>query len=120
MKEDDENTSDLAIKAFRNLEKKMAINKEELKLHCRNAKSTIRNIRHISAIIHGALDLPESCACFDISLGCSGFVYGLSVIKSFMQTNGMKKGLLFTCYPYSKIINPTDKNTAFFLAMPLL
>src|SRR5262249_43168185 len=38
----------------------------------------------VSAIVHGRLGLPESVAAFDISLGCSGWVYGLSVAKSFM------------------------------------
>jgi 3-oxoacyl-[acyl-carrier-protein] synthase-3 len=112
VKEDNENTSDLAIKAFRNLEKKITINKEEIEVALLVTQNPDSNIPHTSALIHGALDLPENCACFDISLGCSGFVYGLSVIKSFMETNGMKKGLLFTCDPYSKIINPADKNTA--------
>ncbi len=66
---------------------------------------------HNSALIHAELDLSEDCACFDIGLGCSGYVYGLSVIQSFMAVNGMKKGLLFTCDPYSRILNPEDKNT---------
>jgi 3-oxoacyl-[acyl-carrier-protein] synthase-3 len=66
---------------------------------------------HNSALIHAELDLPESCACFDIGLGCSGYVYGLSVIQSFMSANGMKKGLFFTCDPYSRILNSEDKNT---------
>jgi 3-oxoacyl-[acyl-carrier-protein] synthase-3 len=70
------------------------------------------NIPHTSAIVHGALGLPESCACFDISLGCSGYVYSLSIITAFMQTNGMAKGLLFTADPYSDIIDENDKNTA--------
>ncbi|HVX26654.1 MAG TPA: ketoacyl-ACP synthase III [Parafilimonas sp.] len=112
VKENNENTSDLAIKAFRNLEKKIAINKEEIEVALLVTQNPDSNIPHTSAIIHGALDFPESCACFDISLGCSGFVYGLSIIKSFMESNRMKKGLLFTCDPYSKIIDPADKNTA--------
>lgn len=66
---------------------------------------------HNSALIHATLGLPEECACFDVGLGCSGYVYGLSVIQSFMEANGMKKGLLFTCDPYSRILNPEDKNT---------
>jgi len=66
---------------------------------------------HNSALIHEELGLAEDCACFDIGLGCSGFVYGLSVIQSFMGANGMKKGLFFTCDPYSRILNPEDKNT---------
>lgn len=66
---------------------------------------------HNSALIHSDLGLPEDCACFDIGLGCSGYVYGLSIIQSFMIANGMKKGLFFTCDPYSRILNPEDKNT---------
>lgn len=67
---------------------------------------------HNSALIHAELGLSEDCACFDIGLGCSGYVYGLSVIQSFMSTHGMRKGLLFTCDPYSRILNPEDKNTS--------
>lgn len=65
-----------------------------------------------SAIVHGKLGLPESCACFDIGLGCSGYVYGLSVAKSFMQDNGFRRGLLFTADPYSRIIDQSDRRTA--------
>jgi len=112
VKSADEETSDLAVKAFLNLETKITINRNEIEAIILVTQNPDSNIPHTSALIHKALDFPESCACFDISLGCSGFVYGLSVIKSFMESNGMKKGLLFTSDPYSKIIDPTDKNTA--------
>jgi len=112
VKDEDEETSDLAVKAFQNLEKKITINRNEIEAVILITQNPDSNIPHSSALIHKALDLPESAACFDISLGCSGFVYGLSVIKSFMEANGMKKGLLFTSDPYSKIIDPKDKNTA--------
>jgi 3-oxoacyl-[acyl-carrier-protein] synthase-3 len=112
IKDTDEDTSDLAVKAFQNLEKKITINRNEIEAVILITQNPNSNIPHSSALIHGALDFPEACACFDISLGCSGYVYGLSVIKSFMESNGMKKGLLFTSDPYSKIINPEDKNTA--------
>src|SRR5881628_2643946 len=108
----DEDTSDLAVKAFLNLGTKISINRNEIEAIILITQNPDLNIPHTSALIHKALDFPESCACFDISLGCSGFVYGLSVIKSFMESNGMKKGLLFTSDPYSKIIDPKDKNTA--------
>ena len=70
------------------------------------------NIPHTSAIVHGKLDLPEECASFDISLGCSGYVYALSIVMAFMQANGMTKGLLFTADPYSEVVDENDKNTA--------
>jgi 3-oxoacyl-[acyl-carrier-protein] synthase-3 len=65
----------------------------------------------VSAIVHGRLGLPESVAAFDISLGCSGWVYGLSVAKSFMEGNDLAYGILVTADPYSKIIDPKDRNT---------
>lgn len=65
-----------------------------------------------SAIVQDRLGIPEHCASFDLSLGCSGYVYGLSVIKSFMQDNGLRCGLLFTADPYSKIVSESDRSTA--------
>ena len=98
--------------AFQNLCKKESIEPSEVEcvvLCTQNPDGG--GLPHNSALIHAELGLPEECACFDIGLGCSGYVYGLSVIQSFMAANGMKKGLLFTCDPYSRILNPEDKNT---------
>lgn len=47
-----------------------------------------------SCIIQDRLGLPKSCLALDINLGCSGWVYGLSVIGSLMQTGAIKRGLL--------------------------
>lgn len=70
-----------------------------------------RKIPHLSAELHGVLGLPDHCACFDIGLGCSGYVYGLSVLSSFMQANDFKTGILVTADPYSRIVNADDKAT---------
>ena len=67
---------------------------------------------HTSAVLHGRLGLSSDCACFDISLGCSGYVHGLAVAVSFMEANGLETGLLFTADPYSKIVDEADRNTA--------
>lgn len=112
IKDPKDEASDLCVKAFRNLEKKINIVPDTIECLFVVTQNPDYNIPHTSAIVHGKLDLPESCACFDISLGCSGYVYGLSVIKSFMIQNQMKNGLLFTADPYSKIINKEDKNTS--------
>lgn len=70
-----------------------------------------RNMPHASAEMHGRLGLAESCACFDISLGCSGYVYALSALGAFMEANGMSAGVIVTADPYSRILDPEDKNT---------
>jgi 3-oxoacyl-[acyl-carrier-protein] synthase-3 len=70
------------------------------------------SLPHTSAIVHGKLNLPEKVGAFDISIGCSGYIYALAVIEGLMKATHMKNGLLFTADPYSKIINEDDKNTA--------
>lgn len=113
VKEDQEETSDLCIKAFFDLQLKANIDTEDIDciVVCTQNPDG-KGLPHTSAIVHAKLGLPDGCAAFDISLGCSGFVYGLSIIQSFMDANGFSKGLLFTADPYSKIVNQQDKNTS--------
>jgi 3-oxoacyl-[acyl-carrier-protein] synthase III len=70
----------------------------------------------VSAIVHGRLGLPDTTAAFDVSLGCSGWVYGLSIAKSFMENNDIAYGILVTADSYSKLIAPTDRNTSLLFA----
>ncbi len=112
VKSKDEETSDLCVKAFRSLQAKVDINKDSIQLIVVVTQNPDVNIPHTSAILHGKLDLPHKCASFDISLGCSGYVYGLSIVHAFMKENDIYKALLFTCDPYSKIVDEEDKNTS--------
>lgn len=112
VKASDEETSDLCVKAFQALQKKMAVNVAEIEAVIVVTQNPDYSLPHTSAIVHGKLGLPSHCATFDISLGCSGFVYALSVLSSFMEANGMKRGLIFTADPYSKVLNEEDKNTS--------
>ena len=66
---------------------------------------------HTAAIVQHKLGLSTGIAAFDISLGCSGYVYGLYAMKGFMEAAGLKNGLLITADPYSKIVDPEDRNT---------
>lgn len=104
--------SDLCVKAFNNLTEKTSIQKENIDVIVVVTQNPDTRLPHASAILHGKLDLPVTCASFDISLGCSGFVYGISTIMSFMKEHGFKKGILFTADPYSKIVDQEDKNTS--------
>jgi 3-oxoacyl-[acyl-carrier-protein] synthase-3 len=66
---------------------------------------------HNSAILHGMLDLPNSVACFDVSLGCSGYAYGLGIVAS-MRASGINgTALLVTSDQYRPFLKPEDKNT---------
>ena len=47
-----------------------------------------------SCVLHGKLGFKKDCYCLDISLGCSGWVYGLSTLMALMQGGEIKKALL--------------------------
>ena len=112
-KADTETTSDMAVQAVLKLQQEHGIDlskTECLVLVTQNPDG--HGLPHTSAVVHHRLNLPSACAVFDISLGCSGFVQALSVAKAFMQSQNMRHGLLVTADPYSKIINPLDRDTA--------
>lgn len=108
-----EETSDLAAQAVQNLLDKTP----ELRLEDIDALVVVtqngdgEGLPHTSAIVQHKIGLRSDVACFDVSLGCSGFVYGLYVIKGFMETMGYRNGLLITADPYSKIMNRQDRVT---------
>ncbi|MDR2146042.1 MAG: ketoacyl-ACP synthase III [Tannerella sp.] len=64
-----------------------------------------------SCLLQQRLDLSTDCYALDISSGCSGWVYGLSVITSLMSSSLMKKGLLLCGDTISKVCPSSDKST---------
>ena len=55
------------------------------------------------------LGLPTTCGALDFNLGCSGFVYGLALAKSLIETNLANKMLLIVGDTLSKTINRRDR-----------
>lgn len=47
-----------------------------------------------SCVLHGKLGFKKSCVTFDISLGCSGWSYGVSVALSLMEQGTVKRAIL--------------------------
>jgi len=107
-----EETSDLCLRAFEALAAKRTLDKQAIDcLVVCTQNPDGHGLPQTSAIVHAKLGLSPGVAAFDISLGCSGFVYGLSVVTAFMQANGLRQGLLFTADPYSKIMAAEDYDT---------
>lgn len=66
-----------------------------------------------SIILQDRLRLPHSTIAFDINLGCSAFMYGMSVAYSMMQQGGLRKALILDGETRSKVYSPKDRRTAF-------
>jgi len=66
-----------------------------------------------SIILQDRLGLSKETAAFDISLGCSGFVYALSVAYNYAQQAGIRKVLILNGETRSRVYHPKDRQTAF-------
>ena len=64
-----------------------------------------------AAILQDRLGFSTNCIAFDVPLGCSGYVYGISIIASMMKATGIKKGLLLAGDTSSKLLSKSDKST---------
>lgn len=62
-----------------------------------------------ACILQDRLHLPKNIGALDFNLGCSGFVYGLAMAKSLIQSSVAKKVLLVTAETYSRFMHPRDK-----------
>ena len=64
-----------------------------------------------SSILQKRLGLNGEVFTLDISLGCTGWIYGLQVISSLISVGDIKKGLLLVGDTSSKICSREDKTT---------
>ncbi|MBN2682933.1 MAG: ketoacyl-ACP synthase III [Bacteroidales bacterium] len=61
-----------------------------------------------ACILQNRLDLPKNIGAFDFNLGCSGFIYGLSIAKGFINSEIANKMLLVMTDTYSKHLHKND------------
>jgi 3-oxoacyl-[acyl-carrier-protein] synthase III len=94
-------TSDLCVNAFADLERRTKVSRDDIEICCVVTQNPDHKIPHTAAIVHQKLGLPKRCMTFDISQGCAGYVHALALITSLMEQFGFNKALLFTCDPYS-------------------
>lgn len=106
-------TSDLGFEAAQKLILEMDIDKNDIDILIFVSQTPdYANIPNTAPIIQDRLGLSKKCLAFDLPLGCSGFIYGLSTMASYMQNPAIKKGLLICGDTSSKIVGNNDKSTA--------
>jgi 3-oxoacyl-[acyl-carrier-protein] synthase-3 len=63
-----------------------------------------------ACLIQDRLGIPTSVGAFDFNLGCSGFVYGLSMAEGLIRSGSAKRILFITAETYTKLIDPADRS----------
>jgi len=63
-----------------------------------------------ACVLHERLELKRECACFDINLGCSQYVYALSVAHSMISAGLASRALILTGDTMSRTLHPMDRS----------
>jgi len=102
--------ADLAYQAAINLFEQGKIKPEDIDyiILCTQAPDYI--LPTTACILQDRLGVSKQAGALDINLGCSGFVYGLSLAKGLIETGSARCVLLLTADTYSKYIHPMDKS----------
>ncbi|MDE6271923.1 MAG: ketoacyl-ACP synthase III [Muribaculaceae bacterium] len=105
----DQTASDLAVKAVGQLLSDLKW--EPSDIDCLFYVCTSRDFiaPQTACILQDRLGLRNDCFVMDLPLGCSGWVYGMSVIGSMMSHGSLKKGLLIAAETNTRNRSKTDR-----------
>jgi len=102
--------SDLCFQAAENIIADLGWAKEDIDILIFVSQTSDYILPATSNLLQNRLGLTQDCFCLDISLGCSGYIYGLSLVSSLLQNNRFKKGLLLVGDTISTYTSKYDKS----------
>lgn len=104
-------TSDMCFESAEKIIDELDINRQEIDVVILVSQTIDYFLPATSIILQDRLKLSKNTVAFDIVLGCSGYVYGLSVIGSLMSNGNFKKGLLLVGDKSTFSLSKEDKST---------
>lgn len=105
---EDVTAGDLAISAAKKLFENSDIKVDCIDMLIFVTQTPNQCLPSTSCEIHSELSLPEKCGAFDINQGCTGYIYGLNLASSLIDSGSAKYVLLLTGDTYTKLIDEND------------
>ena len=106
---DEESAGDLAFKAAKNLFNQHNISPDKIDFVLLCTQHPDYQMPTTACHLQHRLNIPQTAGALDYSLGCSGYVYGLSLAKGLIESGLAENILLLTSSIYNKYINVKDK-----------
>ena len=107
----DETVSDMACNAAKQLFEEYNISPTNVDFVLLCTQSPDYFLPSTSCIIQNRLGILSSAGAFDFNLGCSGYIYGLSIAKGLISAKIANNVLLLTADLYTKHIHRFDRST---------
>lgn len=102
--------SDLSSEAARKAVEMAGIGSEEIDLIIECTVTPDMMYPATAAIVQDSLGA-KNAAAFDLSAGCTGFIYGMTVARQFIETGFYKNVIVVGCDILSRVTDFTDRNT---------
>jgi 3-oxoacyl-[acyl-carrier-protein] synthase III len=108
---DGETALDFAVQACESLAARGQLRSAEIDavIFCTESPDYI--IPPNSCLLHGKLGLRTDALAFDITLACSGYIYGVQLAWSLIRSGAAKRVLVATADTYSRYIHAGDRAT---------
>ena len=100
--------SDLTVKAVEGLLDKMGWEPQEVDCLAYVCTSRDYIAPQTACILQDRLKLRSDCCVFDLPFGCSGWVYGMSIVSSLMSHGTLKRAVLVAAETNTQNRNPRD------------
>lgn len=105
-----ETSADLGVKAAEKLFQEHDIDRSSIDFLLFCTQTPDYPLPTSACLIQDRLGLPTSAGALDFNLGCSGFVYGLSLADGLIRSGAAKRILFITSETYSKFIDKNDRS----------
>ena len=102
--------SDLAYAAAERLITRKGIDRGGIDLLIFCTQSPDYFLPSTACILHERLKLSKKCAAFDVNLGCSQYVYALSIAHGMITSGSASRALVLTGDTMSRTLHPKDRS----------
>ena len=106
----DECASDLAVAAAEKLFATHQIDRSSIDYLLFCTQTPDDALPTTACLLQQRLGLPTKMGALDFNLGCSGYVYGLSLAEGLIRSGVARRILFLTGETYSKLIHPDDRS----------
>lgn len=107
----EESTTDLAEGAARKALERAGVGAEQVGACIVATVTPQYSAPTTGCLLQKRLGLPEDTPCFDMNVGCTGFLYGLQVARGLLLQSGRPYALLIGAESLSRIVNFDDRGT---------
>ncbi len=103
-------SSDLAVAAAEKLFREQHIDRRSIDFVLLCTQTPDYPLPTTACLVQDRLGLRLDVGAMDFNLGCSGYVYGLSLADGLIRGGVAERVLLLTAETYTKFIDPTDRS----------